>query len=192
MWLTRISGPDAPAVDLARLQAHLKVEPGEDDAYLLHCLNTAISQFDGPDGELSLALVNQVWSERFAALPPAGGAVELSLAPVRQIVAAARYDQSGGWVDFPVEALELFEDGGRFAVACEDWGRPGRLRAPLRIDYLAGYGDASAVPLPICHAVLLFAAHLYEVREPVVFGAAPVEVPLSIARLVAPYKSWWR
>ncbi|MDK3017621.1 head-tail connector protein [Pseudodonghicola flavimaris] len=190
MSLIRTVAPAVAPVTLAQLQAHLKLEAGEDDAQIQHCLDVAVAQFDGPDGELGRALIGQTWQETFAAVPASGAAVELGLSPVSDLVSAQIVDANGTWSD--VVAPELFELGGRYLVSVESWGIAGPARDKLRITYVAGFGAlAEDVPLPIRHAILLFATHLYRVREPVVFGAAPVEVPLSISRLVAPYKIWW-
>lgn len=194
MALTLISPPAVAPVDLAKLQAHLRVEPGDDDEFLQHCLDTAIAQFDGADGELGRALVSQTWRETFQAVPARGQSVELFLAPVSSVARVEVFTSAGSWEAVPEASIELFEDDGRFRVAvAAAWPRPGQHRSPLRIEYVAGYGATSdAVPKPVCHAVLLFAAHLYKAREPVVFEGAPVEVPLSIGRLVANFKTWWR
>jgi uncharacterized phiE125 gp8 family phage protein len=191
MALTRSVAPVLAPVDLARLQAHMRLEAGEDDDHLQHCLDVAIAQFDGADGELGRALVDQTWRETFSAVPSSGRGVVLTLLPVREIVQAEIRDANGDWI--AVEGVTLEDlDGDRSAVFAPSWGAPGRHRWPLRIDYVAGFGaEPGAVPLPICHAILLFAAHLYKAREPVSFEGTPVEVPLSIARLVAPFKSWW-
>ncbi|MEY8801795.1 hypothetical protein AB9K35_15890 [Leisingera sp. XS_AS12] len=194
MALTLISPPAVAPVELAKLQAHLRVEPGDDDEFLQHCLDTAIAQFDGADGELARALVSQTWRETFEAVPARGQSVELFLAPVSSVARVEVFTSAGNWEAVPEASIELFEDDGRFRVAAASaWPRHGLHRAPLRIEYVAGYGaTANAVPKPVCHAVLLFAAHLYKAREPVVFEGAPVEVPLSIGRLVANFKTWWR
>jgi len=192
MTLKRTIDPLLQPVSLATLQAHVRREPGEDDVFLQHCLDVAVGQFDGDDGELGRALITQTWEETYAVVPAPGGAVELTLAPVSALAKVEVYTSAESWEEIAVAEAELFEDAGRYLVAA-DWLRPGKHRAPLRITYVAGYGEeATSVPPQIIHAILLFAAHLYEVREPVSFEGTPVEVPLSIARLVANHKTWWR
>lgn len=191
MSLTLAAAPEEAPVELARLLAHLRLEPGDDDVQAQSCLDAAVAQFDGENGELG-PLVAQSWTEGFRAVPATGGAVELALFPVNSVSEVEVFGADGLWASLPLEQVELFEREGRYFVAADAWGVAGKLREPLRITYVAGYGAPAAVPEPIKHAILLFAAHLYEVREPVSFGAAPAEVPLSIARLVGPYKSWWR
>lgn len=192
MSLVLTFAPVEPPVAIEQLRAHLRLEVGEEDDHLQHCLDVAVAQFDGDNGELGRALTDQTWRESFGSLPGSGGAVELTLGPVKRVVKVEVYSAAGIWQEVDLSAIELFEIAGRFCVSAAHWPRPGRSRQPLRIEYQAGFGSASDVPKPIVHAILLFAAHLYKAREPVVFEGQPVEVPLSIARLVAPFKNWWR
>ena len=55
--MERLTPPAEVPVDLAQLRAHLRLEEGEEDGHLQHCLDVAVAQFDGDDGELGLALV---------------------------------------------------------------------------------------------------------------------------------------
>lgn len=60
----------------------------------------------------------------------------------------------------------------------------------VRIQYRAGYGpEATDVPAPIRHAVLLLIGHLYENREAEVVGtrAAAIELPTGVNALLSPY-----
>ena len=57
------------------------------------------------------------------------------------------------------------------------------------VAFTAGYGDEPEdVPAPIRQALLLLVAHWFERREPVVLGAAPQEVPATVAGLLLPYR----
>lgn len=58
----------------------------------------------------------------------------------------------------------------------------------IEIRYVAGYGAASAVPRTIRHAIQLWAAQLYERREPVVVGTITARVPDTVHALLAPYR----
>ena len=186
--LTCLTAPAELPVTLAQLQRHLRMEPGEDDAGLAHALATAVAMVDGPDGELGRVLVRQTWRESFAAVPRPGGAVELALSPVLEVTSAEVWSGEGAW---QAVAVARAETGGAVELRA-DWPRVASGQPyPLRLTYVAGFGDAAAVPLPICHAILLLAAHLHELRLPVVLEGTPRAVPLSIARLLAPWKRWW-
>lgn len=57
------------------------------------------------------------------------------------------------------------------------------------IRYVAGYGAAgSNVPQAIRHAIKLWAAQLFEYREPVVIGTTAAKLPLCVESLLAPYR----
>ena len=53
-------------------------------------------------------------------------------------------------------------------------------------------GDDLPDPLPkgLRQAMLLMLAHFYEVREPIVIGAAVVKIPYAYDYLIAPYKTY--
>ena len=59
-------------MELAQLRAHLRLEEGEEDGHLQQCLDVAVAQFDGDDGELGLALVSQQWQQSYPHVPGAG------------------------------------------------------------------------------------------------------------------------
>lgn len=193
MTLTRITAPQAELVTLDQLKAHLRVDGADDADYLAGCLQTAVAVLDGDDGELGRALIYQDWRQHFARAPTGAAVIELDISPVEELLAVEFRSEQGPWVALDLAAVRLFEEQGRFFVEADAWPRVGQHRNPFRVTFRAGYGAASNdVPAPIRHAVLLLAAHYYEIREPVTMGSAPVEVPRSIDSLIAPYKVWWR
>lgn len=58
----------------------------------------------------------------------------------------------------------------------------------IRIEFVAGYGDASKVPASIKHAILMLAAHWYENRETVIVGTTVRQVPMAFDALISPFK----
>jgi uncharacterized phiE125 gp8 family phage protein len=58
---------------------------------------------------------------------------------------------------------------------------------PVSVEYVSGYGAASAVPEPIKHGMLLWIGQLYENREPVVIGTTAAKIPLTLDALLATY-----
>jgi Phage gp6-like head-tail connector protein len=57
----------------------------------------------------------------------------------------------------------------------------------MSINYTSGYSDAdaSAIPMPILHGILLLTAYLYEQR-----GDAGAEMPPAARNLMSPYRLW--
>lgn len=59
---------------------------------------------------------------------------------------------------------------------------------PIRIEFIAGFGAAAAVPDDLKHAILVLAAHWYENREAVIVGTTVREVPFAFDALVSPWR----
>jgi uncharacterized phiE125 gp8 family phage protein len=168
------------------------MKDGEQDGRLSSCLATAISMLDGDNGELGHCLIAQTWMQSFAVVPRAGGWVRLSLRPVSQIASVEVRNQDHEWVEADLDVFSLVEDEGAFHVSAISWPQ-GFGRNPLRISFVAGFGvDATDVPEQIKQAILLLAAHFYEQREAVSTDRAPVIMPISIERLLSPFKIWVR
>ncbi len=68
------------------------------------------------------------------------------------------------------------------------WPAVGRVAGGVHIDFIAGYGNASAVPHALRRGILLLVGHLYENREAVALQADAVELPLGVAALWRPYR----
>ena len=58
----------------------------------------------------------------------------------------------------------------------------------IRIEFVAGFGDAADVPADIRHAIQLLAAHWYETREAVIVGTTVRKVPFAVDALIGPWK----
>lgn len=57
----------------------------------------------------------------------------------------------------------------------------------VRVEFTAGYGEASAVPPDIVAAMLLLLGSLDQNREAVVIGTIVNELPLGVDYLLSPY-----
>lgn len=199
MNLTLITAPATWPIDLDRLRDHLG-EPREGvdgfeqevDALVQEALATAVGMLDGDQGELGKALIAQVWQEEFERVPANGGAVQLGIGPVRGINKVEVRDVAGAWQVVDVLGFELLRSDGQYSLASDAWPASASYRTRLRVTYEAGFGASAAeIPPAIRRALLLLAAHFYEFRDPVVLEGKPTEVPISIERLLAPYKPVW-
>lgn len=192
MTLSIVSPPGAKPVDAADLKAHLRVTSSAEGGVIDDCLDTAIAMLDG-EGELGAAMISQTWAETFPRVPGAGGDLDLSLGPISEILAVDYRDQEGAWQAAPLADFELYDGGGRPFVRSDAWPAIGAYPDAIKITFIAGFGPlASDVPAPLRQAVKLLAANFYEIREPVVLGVTPAEMPISVDRLIAPYRRWLR
>jgi uncharacterized phiE125 gp8 family phage protein len=67
------------------------------------------------------------------------------------------------------------------ATACYNYGA-------VQVTFVAGYGNAAAVPADLKAAIKLLVGHLYENREAVTLGAMPAELPLGFASVTNRYR----
>ncbi len=180
MTLLLISGPAEEPVTLAEARAHLRLDTADEDALLTAFITAARAALEG---ETRRAFVTQSWRLLLDDWP--GVTVRLPLAPVVAVTAVTL--EGTGALDPAHYETALAGDEPRL-VAARAWPAPLHSVAGIAIDFEAGYGAAAAVPAPLKQAVLMLAAHWFEHREPVSLGGAPVEMPLAVAALVAPYR----
>ncbi|MFH0914830.1 MAG: head-tail connector protein [bacterium] len=68
-----------------------------------------------------------------------------------------------------------------------------RPAAPITIEFVAGYGAAANVPVPVKQAILLLIGHWYENREIMgdpKFAASLAGLPFAVDALLMPYRVW--
>lgn len=187
MYLVRQTAPSAAVVDLAAVKAHLRISHAAEDALLQALINAVNEQLDGLDGILRRALVTQTW-RLFRRDFPAEAVWRLPLPPLQSVSSITYIDLAGATqtvsaADYHVIAptgaagwIELV-DTKTWPAAVAD--RPDA----VRVDFVAGYGAASAVPVPIKQAALLMVGELYANRGDV--DAAPM--PAGGQYLVTPH-----
>lgn len=187
MALVLTSPPEAEPIGLAEAKAHLRVDADAEDA-LLEALIAAARMH--VERALGLALITQTWSYLLD-FWPRGGCITLPILPVQAVASAKLHDASGGAATLDVEAYEVdaLSEPARLVLKGALPSAVPRALNAYEISFTAGYGDEPEdVPAPIRQALLLLVAHWFERREPVVLGAAPQEVPATVAGLLLPYR----
>lgn len=173
--------PAEEPVSLAAAKLALRVAHSEEDAFISRLIAAARETIEEATG---LALVTRSIRERMDAWRTAGpGIAALGVGPVTHVEAVRVAGEGGTLQPLPVSSYAL--DGE---------SRPPRLRfalgpplptvpfAGLEVDYVAGFGPATAVPASLQQAVLLTVARLYET------GQADQSVPAKALSLMAPYR----
>lgn len=206
MGLVRIEPPQGLPVSVEEARRQVRVDGDHEDALLERLIRAATARLDGDKGRLGRCLMPQVWELRLDAFP-AGGAIELPLAPVIEIVQVTYQDLDGVFVPLPAErwildnAVEpawLFPAGPEGEAAA---GWPATFDRPtaVRIRYRAGYrgdvlvppvSDAEAVPEPLRHAILLMVGSWYATREDHVVGTSVARLPDGVEALTEGYRIW--
>ena len=168
MALQRITAPVLWPVSLAEVKAHCRVDLNDDDALLETLLEAATEMAEQATGR---ALMTQTWELTLDAFPPSSNthsqAMVLTRVPVQSIVSLSYIDEAG--------VSQLMLPNAYLLNNCDDFGFatvvpifaslwPSVAR-DVKLRFVAGYVDASAVPASIKQWIKLQVAAMYDNRE---------------------------
>ncbi|MCC6426278.1 MAG: phage head-tail connector protein [Phycisphaerales bacterium] len=190
------SAPASSPVSLAEAKTHCRVDIDDDDALLASLIAAAT---DVVEKRCQRALITQTLRLSLDEFPrDKCGVVQPILLPrprLQSITSIAYTDSAGDaqtldsadyQLDDQVEPAEIWPAVG------ESWPdtQEGKINA-VQITYVAGYGDAAAVPDGLKQAIKLLVGHWYENRETVVVGTIATEIQQTFELLVGMYWHGW-
>lgn len=191
MALRTVSGPTSEPVTLAEAKAHLRVDLDEDDIYISTLITAARQTAETWIGRALMTQTYDLVLDRW----PVGPFV-LPRAPLQSVTSITYIDDAGatGTVSASNYIVDTASQPGRVklkssaswpAVTLQDIGG-------VTIRFVAGYGNAMAVPQAIKHGILMLVGTMYESREDVLVGSGMTaqELPVSAKRLLLPYRIW--
>lgn len=190
MTLKLITAPATEPVTASEAKSHLRVDTTADDT-LIGTLITAARQH--VENHLRRALITQTWELVMDAFP-AGDVIRLPRPPLVSVTSIKYTDEDGNESTFSSAAYVVDTDSTKGRVVLksgETWPSDTLAAANgVRVRYVAGYGEASAVPRPIRQAILLLIGTLYENRESVLVaqGVTVAQLPFGVEALLMPYR----
>lgn len=181
-----ITAPASEPVSLAEAKLHLRVEHAADDALITALIQAARERAEAITRR---ALITQTW-EMYLDEWPEQGFIRLPLPPLQSVTSAKYTDTDGAeytFTDWTADAASL---PGRVVLNHGAAWPSVTLRPvnPIAVRFVAGYGDAAAVPASIKAAMLLMIGHLYENREESVVGVSIAALPMGAEALLAPFR----
>lgn len=187
----RTVAPAELPVTRSEVKDHLRETYTDQDDLIDLFIAAAVEHLDGWAGVLGRALVTQTWAQSFDDFP-AGHVLRLPLPDV-QSVTVTYYDEGGVEQTLDADVYELGEDAtGAFLHLADGrtWPTPDERIDAVTVTTVVGFGDAVDVPARIKTAIKIMVADLYGNRESVMVGsiAPPIDVPLTVDRLIAPYR----
>lgn len=187
--LTLVTPATEPPVTLAETKTHLRIDGSSDDAALQTYLDTAVEIVEGPEGETGMALMPQTW--RQTQWRPMGVCVVLEVPPVQSIVSIKYLDVNEVEQTATLSDFELVQLPHRYAQVepriGKSWPSMSSRGDALRIEFVAGFDNAAAVPNRIKSAIRLLAGELDKERE-ATSAVMLREIPIGISRLLDPYR----
>lgn len=206
MFLASISPPATEPITLDEAKAHLRVDLTDDDA-LITALIVAARQY--AESETGRSLITQSWrlildgfpggrgpgtNGSISSLLP-GNAILLDQAPVQSISTIQYLDTGGAWQTLPESewVAELQSAPARITPAFgKTWPAVLPQIGSVKVEFVAGYGDAAAVPQGIKIWMLLRLGALYENREEVsAMRQGKIEPLPYVDRLLDAYRVIW-
>lgn len=184
----RTVAPETTPVSLTEAKAHLRVDFDDDDTLIASLIDAATAHVDGWTGVLGRALVTQTWRQDFSRFALC---LHLPLAPASSLTSITYYDAENVQQTLSADIYQLLTDArGPFVSLKPDQIWPGSYdrEDAVSVTYVAGYGDADAVPAPIRAAILLIIGHLYENREASTLGVTAELLPMAVDALLVPFR----
>lgn len=185
----RISAPATALLTLEEAKLHCRDEAdvSDEDALITELIQAATDHFDGWSGVLGRCLISQTWRQDFSKW---GDNLRLPFPDV-QSVTVKYFDADNSEQTVASSAYELLEDAtGSFVQFNSTFTIPtvySDRASPVRITFVAGYGDAAAdVPQTIIRAAAWLICHWYEHREAV--GVSMSDIPMTVDDMVSPYR----
>jgi uncharacterized phiE125 gp8 family phage protein len=190
MGLTRVGLVSSQLLTYQEAVGHLRLS--DDVGYAQQNLVSAL--IDAATDHLEQAtgrrFLTQSWDLTLDAFPR-GRVIELPYPPL-QSVTSVTYDSPdvvGAVLSASLYDVDATGWVGRLVLHESDaWPTTRDEANAVRIRFVCGYGERSAVPGSLRAAALLLLGHWYENREATISGTIISDVPLGVDALIAPFR----
>jgi len=192
--LALVTAPGGEPVTLADVKTWARIDTSEDDALLTGLIADARQQFDGKDAWFGRALMTQTWDLFMDCFPYESDgsyadapSICVPLPPLQSVTSINYVDSAGtpqllANTEYVVDTKS--EPGQILPAFGKVWPAAQATINAVTVRFVAGYGNAAAVPQPILQWIKQATAYLYEHRE------AP-HLPDAFFWSMARYKVSW-
>ncbi|KPK67832.1 MAG: hypothetical protein AMJ84_12255 [Acidithiobacillales bacterium SM23_46] len=180
---TPVSIASAP-VSLDEAKKHLRVTQTDEDTLIETLILVATAHAEQRQGRTYMQTQKVLQLDEFPTVIEPPGPPLLSVQSIQYI----DIDGQTQTVDAADYQVDTYNAPGRIKPAYEkSWPATRSVLNAVTVNYTAGYGEASAVPVECKQAILLLVGHLFEHRESV-SELKLQEVPQAVAALLGPKK----
>lgn len=181
MALTLVTAPVGEPFTLTDAKDHLRITIDTEDS-LINALIVSAREF--AEGNTRRALITQTWDLTLDAFPDA---IEVPLPPLQSVTSVTYIDTAGTTqtlvanTDYTVDTKS---EPGRIVPAYgKSWPSTRDIVNAVTVRFVAGYGNATAVPKSIKQAMLMHIEHMFDNRGTVNIGNVVNEIPLTMQSL---------
>lgn len=182
-----VEAPESEPLTLAEAKAHLKVRHDAEDDLITGGIVAARQYLESQWG---LAIITQTWKVLLDEWPASG--VLLRPYPVASLASVGVWTGSA-FTDQDLASYQLIEGRPAWVILENGAVSPSRTRQGIKVQFVAGFGDADAVPETIKRAMLLLVAHWYRNREASISAKTGFGVSADLTRgvedLMASFRS---
>jgi uncharacterized phiE125 gp8 family phage protein len=176
-----VEAPAEDVVNLLELKNHLRVDLDDDDS-LIMALGRAATEW--AEGYCNRSFVTTTYEYQLDSWP-SGGVMPLPRPTLQEVVAVRYVDRDGveAVLDEALYFVDVVKKPGRLVLNYGAEWPSVTLRpvAGVRVEFVAGYGGASAVPDMVKAAVKLLVGDLYENRENTLVAQGVTVAPMPFA-----------
>jgi uncharacterized phiE125 gp8 family phage protein len=185
-----VTPPSGEPLTLDQVKAHLRVDRTDEDTLISSYLTAARQYCEDVCGRAFMTQTWDLWLQQW----PAGDRIFLPKPPI-QSVTYVQYTDLTETTTAVDPSTYVVNTAGDLAEVVLRFGliwppTPLSPSRPVNVRLVTGYGNASAVPVPITQAILLLVGHWYANRESVVTDARvqSVRVDDTVDALLARYR----
>lgn len=179
MALKLITAPTTYPVTLAEAKLHARVDLADDDALITALIVAATEMCEQKIGR---AIMTQTWQLTLDAFPEA---FELTRVPVQSIASLTYVDLAGATQTLASNLYSL-DSADEFGLAYVvpayngQWPDTRDQINAVKVQYVAGYANAAAVPQSIKQWILLTVATMYSNRETEAYSSRAVSTTVQM------------
>ena len=174
--------PSVEPVTTAEAKLHLRVDHGDEDAYIDTLVAVARQYIELTTRR---AMVNTTFELKLDAFP-----IEIRppRSPLSSVTSISYVDTNGDTqtLSTSVYSVDTDTEPGRISLAFNKvWPNLRHQNDAVTVTFVAGYGSAATdVPSVLREAVKMLTAHYYEFRQPVISGTIATKIPMHIESLI--------
>lgn len=176
--------PATEPVTLVEAKSHLRVDGSDDDVLIADLISAAREYVEQVTSRHLITQSLTYYGESFNA--------DIELKAGLQSVTSINYTDTDGnnqLLDTSLYSVDTASFvGAVYPSYGNSWPSARYEKNAVQIEFIAGYGSADDVPVPIKQAMLLLIGHFYQNRESVMVGVSVTETPMAVDMLLNPYR----
>ena len=188
MGLIIITAPASEPLTLQEAKDHLRFTDSSEDTLISALIVAARQHIENLTGRALITQTLELQLDGF----PATRKILLPSSPVQSVSSVKYYDTDGALQTWSSTEYQVVTSQIVPVIAPAsgyDWPETDTdTLASVQVRYIAGFGNAAAIPEPIKQAMRLLIGHLFTNRESVVVGTISQIVPKTVEHLISPYR----